>query len=298
MVLPKKVNIYEVGARDGLQNETRFINTEDKINFINLLSNCGYTEIEATAFVSPKWIPQMSDSAEVMKSIIRKKGISYPVLTPNIKGLDNAINSNVDTVCVFASASETFSKRNTNSSIKESLLNAEKVTLKALNKGLRVRGYISCVLGCPYEKEVPYNDTAMIAKELSEMGCYEISLGDTVGYGTPLKVKHMIEEVASLVPIDMLAAHFHDTYGQAIANLYSSLCLGVNTIDSSVGGLGGCPYAVGAKGNVATEDVLYMLDGLKIHTGVKLDKVIEVSWFIFNHLDRMPNSRLAIVNKP
>lgn len=297
MTLPDKVTIYEVGARDGLQNEKEKIDTQIKVSFINKLSQCGFKNIETTSFVSPKWVPQMSDNSKVLSLIKRFKEVSYPVLTPNIRGLNDALDSKVDTVCVFATASKTFSQKNTNTTIPEAIKLAGEVTYRALKSGVRVRGYISCVLGCPYEGNISFKETAKIAKLLVDMGCYEISLGDTVGYGTPLGAKNMVEEVASQVDISKLAAHFHDTYGQALANLYSVLQLGITTIDSSVGGLGGCPYAKGAKGNVATEDVLYMLEGMGIKTNININEVIEAAWFIFNELGRVPNSRLALTRK-
>tara|TARA_B100001123_G_C15231831_1_gene995466 strand:+ start:310 stop:1215 length:906 start_codon:yes stop_codon:yes gene_type:complete len=297
MVLPNNVNIYEVGARDGLQNEYKDIKTDHKIDFINKLSECGFKFIEATSFVSPKWIPQMGDNKDVMANIKRRDNVNYPVLTPNLRGLNDAILAESNIVCVFATASETFSKKNTNTTISQTLDNAFIVTERALNKGLKVRGYISCVLGCPYEGKISFNETAQIAKKLIDMGCYEVSLGDTVGFGTPIETKQMIEAVIKHVEVKKLAAHFHDTYGQALANLYVALELGVATIDSSIGGLGGCPYAEGAKGNVATEDVLYMLKGMGIHTGIDLNKVIKVSWHINKILGREPNSRVALALK-
>ncbi len=297
MKFPKAINVYEVGPRDGLQNESVNLSASIKVKLINKLSECGFSSVESTSFVSPRWVPQMSDNAQVMKLIKRYKNINYPVLVPNDKGLEEALKSNIDTICIFSTSSESFSKKNTNSTVDESLRNLEKISTKALKLGVRVRGYISCVLGCPYEGKISFKDTRRIAKSLFDMGCYEISLGDTVGFGTPIESREMVEEVAKDIPIDKLAAHFHDTYGQALANLYSVIQSGITTIDSSVGGLGGCPYAKGAKGNVATEDVLYMLSGMGIETGINIKKVIDTAWFIFKQLGREPSSRLAFTKK-
>ncbi len=291
--LPQKVSIFEVGARDGLQNEADEIPTEIKIALIDKLAGAGLREIEATSFVSPKWVPQMADNAAVMAGIDRKPGVHYPVLTPNKRGFDDALAAGADTVCVFTAASEAFSQKNTNCTIAESLTRIEPIAEAAKAHNIRVRGYISCVLGCPYEGDIDPARVADVAASLDAMGCYEISLGDTVGYGTPLKTRTMIEAVSARVPITRLAAHFHDTYGQALANLLAVLEMGVSVIDSSVGGLGGCPYAKGAKGNVATEDVLYMLNGMGVETGVGLDAVVDTAWWIFGTLGRRPNSRVA-----
>ena len=291
--LPKKVSLFEVGARDGLQNEAGTITTAVKIGLIDRLSASGLTAIEATSFVSPKWVPQMADNADVMAGIARGDGISYPVLTPNMRGFDDALAAGADTVCLFSAASETFSRKNTNCSIAESLDRAAPIAEAAHKHGIRARGYVSCVLGCPYDGEIDPAMVAEVAAALDAMGCYEISLGDSVGFGTPVKARALIDAVAARVPVARLAAHFHDTYGQALANLLAVLEMGVAIVDSSVGGLGGCPYAKGAKGNVATEDVLYMLDGMGIETGVDLDALVDISWWIFGELGRRPNSRVA-----
>lgn len=286
--------MYEVGPRDGLQNEPGTIETQTKIALIDRLSDSGLSEIEAAAFVSPKWVPQMADSDAVMRGIQRKPSIHYPVLTPNMKGFDGAMACGADTVCIFTAASESFSHKNTNCSIDESFRRAEPITAAARERGVRVRGYISCVLGCPYEGDIAPDAVAEVAERLNQMGCYEISLGDTVGYGTPVAARAMVDAVAERVPVARLAAHFHDTYGQALANLHAVLQQGVSVIDSAVGGLGGCPYAKGAKGNVATEDVLYMLHGMGIETGVDLDHIVETAWFVAGKLGRAkPNSRVA-----
>lgn len=292
-MLPESVTIVEVGPRDGLQNEAQVIATETKIELIERLAAAGLPVVEATAFVSPKWVPQMADHDAVLRGIRRRAGVRYPVLTPNLQGLEGAAAAGADEVAVFGAASESFSRKNINCSIAESLERFLPVVEAARARGIRVRGYVSCVLGCPYEGEIAPAAVASVAKALYSMGCYEISLGDTIGVGTPLKAKRMVEAVAEHVPIERLAAHFHDTYGQALANLYAVLEQGVGTIDSSVGGLGGCPYAKGASGNVATEDVIYMLQGMGIETGVDLKSVVEVSHWICGVLGREPASRVA-----
>jgi hydroxymethylglutaryl-CoA lyase len=292
-VLPPQVKLVEVGPRDGLQNESSALPTGVKIALIDLLSDAGLKAIEATSFVSPKWVPQMADHADVMAGIRRAEGVRYSALTPNLKGFEAARAAGVDAVAVFAAASETFSRRNINCSIAESLERFAPVLEAARSAGVPVRGYVSCVLGCPYEGEVASGVVAHVAEALHRMGCYEISLGDTIGVGTPGKAQRMIGAVAERVPVDRLAAHFHDTYGQALANVYAVMELGIASIDSAVAGLGGCPYAPGASGNVATEDVLYMLDGLGIETGVDLDRLLAASRFICDHLGRMPASRVA-----
>ena len=287
-----KVVIYEVGPRDGLQNEKNPVNTEAKIEFVNMLSDTGLEYIECGAFVSPKWVPAMADSNEVLTKINRKKNISYPVLTPNLKGLEGAVAIAADTVCVFATPSETFSKKNTNCSVSEALKRAKYVADEAISKGLKVRGYISTVITCPYEGEISPVEVAKLSEELIKMGCYEVSLGDTIGSGTPIKTRKMVSACINAIGVDKLAVHFHDTYGQALANILASIELDVKVVDASVGGLGGCPYAPGARGNVATEDVLYMLDGMGVETGVNLTKICNASKFVFEHLGRTPFSRV------
>jgi isopropylmalate/homocitrate/citramalate synthase len=291
--LPAKVRIVEVGPRDGLQNEPQTVPTATKIELVNRLADAGLPAVEAGAFVSPKWVPQMADSAEVLKGIRRKPGVSYPVLVPNMQGFESAVAAGVDEIAIFGAASETFSRKNINCSIAESLERFAPVAAAARAQGMRVRGYISCVAGCPYEGAIAPAAVAAVAKALDAMGCYELSLGDTIGVGTPGKVRAMIEAVAREVPVGRLAVHLHDTYGQALANLYAALELGVATADSSVAGLGGCPYAKGASGNVATEDVVYMLDGLGIETGVDLAQVFEAGRFICAALGREPTSKVA-----
>ena len=293
MELPQRVRIVEVGPRDGLQNEPQSVPTATKVELVERLADAGLPAVEATAFVSPKWVPQMADHAAVLKAVRRKPGVAYPVLVPNMKGFEAAAAAGADEIAVFGAASETFSRKNINASVAESLERFAPVCEAARARSIRVRGYISCVVGCPYEGVVKPEAVAEVAKRLAAMGCYEISLGDTIGVGTPGNVKRMIEAVAREVPIAKLAAHLHDTYGQALANLYAALELGVATVDSSVAGLGGCPYAKGASGNVATEDVVYMLDGLGIETGVDLAKVFEAGQFICAALDREPTSKVA-----
>ena len=296
MKFPNKVHLYEVGPRDGLQNEKDIIPTEIKINLINKLINCNFKAIEIGSFVSPRWVPQMADSDIIVDKINRTKLISLPVLTPNLRGLQKAIEKKVDTVCVFITASESFSKKNTNCSVSESIKRVEEVIREAKKNDIKVRGYLSCVLGCPYEGKVSYKKTADLSRFLIEQGCYQISLGDTIGCGTPLEAVKLFEAVSKTVNIESLAAHFHDTYGQALSNIYAVLQMGVQTLDTSISGLGGCPYAKGATGNVATEDVLYMLNGMGISTGVKLEKILAVSKYINKYLSRMPSSRVAMAN--
>ncbi|MEE8210407.1 MAG: hydroxymethylglutaryl-CoA lyase [Acidiferrobacterales bacterium] len=290
---PQRVKVVEVGPRDGLQNEPTPIATDTKVEFINRLSDTGLSVIEATSFVSPKWVPQLADADEVMARITRKTDVSYPVLVPNIKGLERAFAAGVKEIAVFSAASEAFSQKNTNCSIDESIERFRPVIARAQEEGVRVRGYISCVLGCPYEGAVDPQRVAAVARQLYGLGCYEISLGDTIGIGTPLQARDMVATVARVVPIEHLAVHFHDTRGQALANILACLELGVSVVDSSVGGLGGCPYASGATGNVATEDVLYMLHGMDIETGVDMDRLIEVGRFISTRLGRETQSRVA-----
>ncbi len=289
--MPKKVRIVEVGPRDGLQNEKMEVPTQVKLELIGRLADAGLPAVEATAFVSPKWIPQMADHTEVLEGIRRKPGVSYPVLTPNLKGFEAARAAGATEVAVFGAASESFSKKNINCSIAESLERFRPVAEAAHKAGIKVRGYISCVLGCPYEGEIAPARVAAVARALADMGCYEISLGDTIGTGTPGRTKAMIEACAREVPIERLAGHYHDTYGQALANIYASLEMGVATFDSSVAGLGGCPYAKGASGNVATEDVVYMLNGLGIDTGIDLAKLVATGQWICGVIGKEPQSK-------
>jgi len=293
MSFPRKVRIVDVGPRDGLQNEARRVPTEVKIELIHRLAEAGLPAVEAAAFVSPKWVPQMSDGAQVMAGLRRKPGVAYPVLVPNLQGFEAACAAGAEEVAVFGAASETFSRKNINCSIAQSLERFAPVVKAARERKVRVRGYISCAAGCPYEGDVKPQAVAALANELYEMGCYEISLGDTIGVGTPRRIRTMIEAVAKKVPMAKLGGHYHDTYGQALANIYASLEAGVRTFDSSVAGLGGCPYAKGATGNVATEDVVYMLDGLGIETGVDLMKLLRTGQFICKELGREPASRAA-----
>ncbi|XP_062325809.1 hydroxymethylglutaryl-CoA lyase, mitochondrial isoform X1 [Osmerus eperlanus] len=291
--LPERVKIVEVGPRDGLQNEKTIVPAEVKIRLIDMLSDSGLSVIEATSFVSPKWVPQMADQVEVMKGINRKPGVSYPVLTPNLKGFQAAVKAGAGEVAIFGAASELFSKKNINCSVEESLQRFEEVTKAAKEAGVPVRGYVSCVLGCPYEGNVAPEKVAQVAKRLYSMGCYEISLGDTIGVGTPGGMIEMLEAVVQEVPVGALAVHCHDTYGQALANILIALQMGISVVDSSVAGLGGCPYAQGASGNVATEDVVYMLHGLGIHTGVDLPKLMDAGAFICRSLNRKTSSKVA-----
>ena len=293
MNLPKHVKIVEVGPRDGLQNEKQAIDTATKVELIARLGASGLKTIEATAFVSPKWVPQMADNAEVMRQITRLDGVTYPVLTPNLKGLEAALATGVTEVAVFAAASEAFSQKNINCSIDESIERFVPVIESAREHGVAVRGYVSTVVGCPYQGDVPPEKVAEVAKALFDLGCYEISLGDTIGVGTPLKVQTMLAEVSKFVPMDKLAGHFHNTYGMAIANIYASLQMGMAVFDASVAGLGGCPYAKGASGNVATEDVVYLLNGLGIDSGVDLISVVETAVWVSAQLGRAPASNVA-----
>jgi hydroxymethylglutaryl-CoA lyase len=291
--LPQRVRIVDVAPRDGLQNETAMVPTEVKVGLIDRLTDAGLPAIEATSFVSPKWVPQMADNAQVMAAIRRKPGVRYPVLTPNVKGFDAALAAGADEVAVFVAASETFSQRNIHCSIAESLARARPVADAAMAHGIRVRGYISCVLDCPYEGAIAPAAVREVAAALDAMGCYEVSLGDTIGTGTAGRTRRLIATVADAVPVTALAGHFHDTYGQAIANVYAAMESGVATFDSSVSGLGGCPYARGATGNVATEDLLYLLDGLGIETGVDMTRLRIAGRYISDFLGREPASRVA-----
>ena len=291
MTLPERVKIVEVGPRDGLQNESVTVPVEVKVRLIEMLADAGLTAVESGAFVSPKWVPQMAASGEVLGLVKKKPGVSYPMLVPNPKGLDIALEAGAEEIALFAAATETFSQKNTNCSIAESVDRFRAITERAQQENLRIRGYISCVLGCPYEGEVSLDTVADLAQKLIDAGCYEVSLGDTIGVGTAGKAQEMIEIVSRNVPIAQLAAHFHDTYGQALANIHAVMQCGVAVVDSSVAGLGGCPYAKGATGNVATEDVVYMLDGMRIDTGV--DKLLEAGQYISDFLGREPVSRAA-----
>ncbi len=293
MRLPSRVRIVEVGPRDGLQNEPGVVPTALKVALIEQLADAGMPAVEATAFVSAKWVPQMADHAEVMTTIRRKTGVSYPVLVPNMRGLEAALATGVTEIAIFGAASESFSRKNINCSIAESFERFAPVVTAARAQGVRVRGYISCVIDCPYEGAIAPQAVAGVAKALRDMGCYEISLGDTIGSGTPARMQTMIHTVSNEVPITELAVHCHDTYGQALANIYAALQLGVATIDSSISGLGGCPYAKGASGNVASEDVVYMLHGLGIATGVDLNALLRAGQMICRQLGREPASKAA-----
>ncbi|MFT6466653.1 hydroxymethylglutaryl-CoA lyase [Halopseudomonas sp.] len=293
MTMPQKVRLVDVGPRDGLQNESQPISVADKVRLVDDLTAAGLSHIEVGSFVSPKWVPQMAGSAEVFAGIQQRAGVSYSALTPNLKGLEAALEAGVREVAVFAAASEAFSQRNINCSIAESIERFTPVLEAAQAAGIKVRGYISCVLGCPYEGEVGADQVARIARDLHAMGCYEVSLGDTIGTGTPGATRKMIEACAVHVPRDRLAGHFHDTYGQALANIYASLLEGISVFDSSVAGLGGCPYAKGATGNVASEDVLYMLNGLHIETGIDLDLLVDAGARISQVIGRENGSRVA-----
>ncbi len=291
--LPASVTLVEVGPRDGLQNEPQTVPLTVKVDLIGRLAEAGLRRIEAGAFVSPKWVPQMADTADVLAGLPARPDVSYPVLVPNEKGLERAMAAGAREIAVFAAASESFSQRNINCTIAESLARFAPVCRTAQDSGLRVRGYVSCVLGCPYEGAVAPDAVAEVAERLAGLGCAELSLGDTIGTGTPGKAVAMVEAVAARIPRERLAVHFHDTYGQALANIYACLQHGIAVIDCAVAGLGGCPYAKGASGNVASEDVLYMLDGLGIETGVHLDRLLEASRFVTDALGRTPVSKTA-----
>ena len=293
MALPGSVTLVDVGPRDGLQNEPNTVSAAVKIELVDRLSAAGLPVIEAASFVSPKRVPKLADGAEVMAGITKKQGVRYPVLIPNMKGFEAAMAAGADEVAVFGAPSETFTRKNINCSVAESLGRFRPVCEAAAERGVAVRGYISCTLGCPYEGDIAPGAVAEVARELWAMGCFEISLGDTIGVGTPAKARAMFEAVAAEVPIERLAAHFHDTYGQSLANLMAVLEIGVSVVDSSVAGLGGCPFAPGATGNVATEDVVYMLDGLGIETGVDREALVEAGWFICDALGREPASKVS-----
>ena len=286
------VRIVEVGPRDGLQNEKAIISVADKISLINRLSYCGFKTVEATSFVSPKWVPQLADASEVFNGIEKLPGVSYPVLTPNLQGYERARSVGATEVAIFGAASEAFSQKNINASIDESIERFVPILAQAKSEGVKVRGYVSTVLGCPYQGDVPIADVVRISKRLYELGCYEISLGDTIGIGTPRNARRMLAAVASEIPMSALAVHFHDTRGQALANIFACLDEGVRVVDSAVSGTGGCPYAKGASGNVASEDVVYMLEGIGMDTGIELDKLIDTGRWLSNLLGRETSSKV------
>ncbi|HCE2376135.1 hydroxymethylglutaryl-CoA lyase [Vibrio parahaemolyticus] len=292
MTLPTNVTIVEVGPRDGLQNESP-VSTRTKIRLIDLLSDTGLSHIEAGSFVSPKWVPQMADSKEVMQNITRRASVTYSALTPNLQGLEQALDAGANQVAIFTSASEGFCQHNINCSITESLKRFEPLMVQADKYHIPVRGYLSCVVDCPYDGATSPTQVANISQALIELGCYEVSLGDTIGTGTPNRIKEMLESVLARIPNQRLAVHFHDTWGQALANIYQALSMGITTVDSSVVGLGGCPYAHGASGNVATEDVLYLCQGLGIETGVDLEQLAKAGWMISDELQRQPTSKVS-----
>ncbi|KAF3422604.1 hypothetical protein E2986_04225 [Frieseomelitta varia] len=288
------VKVVEVGPRDGLQNERNIVPTEVKVEFINKLSDSGLKNIEVTSFVSPKWVPQMADNAQIYQKINKKPNVSYPVLVPNMKGLEDAMKVNVREIAIFLAASETFSRKNTNCSIDNSMKKARTVIEEALKHDIKVRGYISCIVGCPYEGQIQTKAVTNLAAFMLECGCYEISLGDTIGVGSPNKVKNVLHELEHVSnDMNKFAIHCHDTYGQALVNIYASLECGIKTFDSSVAGLGGCPYAAGASGNVATEDLLYLLHGQNLETGIDLNKIVKIGEFISSQLQKQNQSKAA-----
>ncbi len=291
MAIPNKVKIVEVSPRDGLQNESQFVDTEVKVELINRLTAAGFANIEASSFVSPKWVPQMRDAAQVMAAIQRRPGTVYSVLAPNMRGFDDALAANADEIVIFGAASEAFSQANINCSIAESIARFEPVAEAAKAAGLRLRGSISCALGCPYQGEVDPSAVVKVARRYLELGCDEIDVADTIGVGTPARVDRVMKAVTEVVDPSRVAGHFHDTYGQSLANILASLQAGISIFHTSVAGLGGCPYAKGATGNVATEDVLYMLHGMGIETGVDLDAVIDIGQWMSDHLGRKSASR-------
>ena len=295
MNLPASVRIVEMGPRDGLQNEKQLVPTDTKVELVRRLEGAGLKAIETTSFVSPKWVPQMGDNTEVLRRVLAQAaaGVAYPVLTPNLKGFEAALAAGATEVAVFGAASESFSQKNINCSIAESLERFRPLTAAAQAAGVKVRGYVSCVVGCPYEGAVAPQKVAEVAATLLEMGCYEVSLGDTIGVGNPASVSRMLEAVSKRVPVARVAGHYHDTYGMAAANVFASLQMGVAAFDAAVGGLGGCPYAAGASGNLATEDLVWMLDGLGMATGVELDALVDVAAWISAELGRDPASRVA-----
>ena len=287
------VKIVEVGPRDGLQNEKQWVSAATKIELIQRLANAGLPVVEATSFVSPKWVPQMADASDVLAGLKRKSGVSYPVLVPNLQGLERALEAGVQEIAVFTAASDAFNQKNIKATVEESLQRLQPVIAQALEKKLRVRAYVSTVLGCPYQGEVALSEVVRVTQALVQMGCYEISLGDTIGVGTPSKAREMLRSCADAVGMNKLAVHFHDTRGQALANILACLEEGVRVADASVSGLGGCPYANGATGNVATEDLIYMLHGMDFDTGINLDALIETSRWISSVLGREPASKLG-----
>lgn len=293
MTLPSKVKIVEVGARDGLQNESP-VSTSTKVRLINLLSDTGLTHIEAGSFVSPKWVPQMADSKAVMQAISRRSDITYSALVPNVRGFEQALEAGANQIAIFTSCSEGFCEQNINCSIAESLSRFESVMKQAAKHNIPVRGYLSCVIDCPYDGATAAKQVRNVATNLIDMGCYEVSLGDTIGTGTPNRVEAMLESVLKNIPSQKLAVHFHDTWGQALANIYQAFIMGIETVDSSVAGLGGCPYAHGASGNVATEDVIYLCRGLGIETGVDLELLAKAGWMISEELHRQPTSKVSL----
>ena len=293
MKAPSEITIFEVGPRDGLQNESPSLAVEVKTELIDRLSNCGLPFIEAGRFVSPKYIPQMANSEDVLARIERNKKTTYAALVPNLKGIERALSAKADIVAIFTAATEAFAQKNTNCSIDETFNRFEPVLERTRELNIPVRGYVSCVMGCPYQGDVPVADVAEVAERLLKIGCYEVSLGDTIGIGNPRRTKLLINAVADRIPIEKVAVHFHDTYGQALANILRAIDMGVTTIDSAVGGLGGCPYAEGASGNVATEDVIYMLNGMSLSTGIDLNKIVETAWWISGKLNKQPSSRVA-----
>jgi len=293
MSLPHAVKIVEVGPRDGLQNEKEFVPTEVKIDLVNRLSAAGFRNIEAASFVSPKWVPQMADGAQVMAAIERRPGTIYSVLTPNMKGFDGALAAHADEIVIFGAASEAFSQKNINCSIADSIARFEPVARAAKESGLRVRGSISCALGCPYQGDVPVPAVVDVVQRMAALGCDEIDIADTIGVGTPGRTREVFAAVTKVFPREQLSGHFHDTYGQALSNIYAALLEGIEIFHASVAGLGGCPYAKGATGNVATEDVLYLMNGLGIETGVDLDAVVSIGDFISKTIGRTNASRVG-----
>ena len=292
-LLPDSVTIVEVGPRDGLQNESTIVPIEIKLKLIDQLADAGLSVIEATSFVSAKWVPQMADAVQLMQQLTQRENIRYPVLTPNMKGFEMAIDSGAKEVAIFAAASETFSQKNINCSIDESIERFKPILEASKIQNIPVRGYVSCVLGCPYEGTIQPKAVAEVSDRLYQMGCYEISLGDTIGKGNPKSAQQLITAISDKIPLENIAVHFHDTYGQALANILAVLEMGISTVDSAIAGLGGCPYAKGASGNVATEDVIYMLQGMGIETGVDLNKLVMAGEMISRHLNRKPVSKTA-----